>query len=308
MLTSCIQAYNNFVPTQAYMAFASHAGCPPTYAYGNSTETIFQCLVSKPSLVLQEASFLVSSSGFPGFLAFSLVTDGVFLAERPTQQLLRRKLNGERALIGNNAEEGEYPLHRKYFFSTLLTVQPGPSFTPQNIVTEDVLKAWLHIMVPLFTNNDIAKVLMIYPISNTTVDPNAPKFATLGNAGPTALNESQVNTGQQERADNIFAEAFIVCPSYWMAEAYSDNKASYKYQYSVPVATHGTDVAAYFGPLNVPDLQPSFQNAMISMIGAFVIHGDPSIPARLANAGFNGTTSDPKPAFEWPPYTLYHPY
>ena len=36
-----------------------------------------------------------------------------------------------------------------------------------------------------------------------------------------------------------------------MAEAFSDRgRASYKYQYSVGVALHGTDVAAYFGPLN----------------------------------------------------------
>lgn len=48
---------------------------------------------------------------------------------------------------------------------------------------------------------------------------------------------------------NIYAETTFVCPSYWMAEAFSDlPRVSYKYQYSVVPALHGTDVSAYFGP------------------------------------------------------------
>jgi hypothetical protein len=125
--------------------------------------------------------------------------------------------------------------------------------------------AWLVRTFPLFTNDDIAKILLYYPSSNATDDPNAAKFATLGYTGPTALNESQVGTGQQQRADNIYAETTFVCPSYWMAEAFSDRgRRSYKYQYSVPVATHAADVTGYFGPA-AQDQGPDFELAFMSM-------------------------------------------
>lgn len=153
-------------------------------------------------------------------------TDGIFVQNLPSQQLLRKKVNGQNALIGNNAEE-------------------GPGFTPQNITTEADLVAWLQLTFPLFTNDDIAKILLYYPSSNASNAPNATLYATTGDVGPSALNQSSTGTGQQQRADNIYAETTFVCPSYWMAEAYSDRgRTSYKYQYSVPSALHGTDVTA----------------------------------------------------------------
>ena len=53
----------------------------------------------------------------------------------------------------------------------------------------------------MFTNDDIAKILLYYPSSNSSTDPNAPMYATSGDAGASALNESSVGTGQQQRAD-----------------------------------------------------------------------------------------------------------
>ncbi len=147
------------------------------------------------------------------------------MQDLPSQQLLRKKVNGKNALIGNNAIE-------------------GAPFTPQNITTENDLLSWLQLTFPLFTNDDIAKVLLYYQTSNASTDPNAPLFSTTGDTGPSALNQSDVGTGQQERADNIYAETTFVCPAYWMAEAYSDyGRKSYKYQFSVPPAEHGADVA-----------------------------------------------------------------
>ena len=49
-----------------------------------------------------------------------------------------------------------------------------------------------------------------------------------------------------------------------MAEAYSGS--SYKYQYSIPVAQHGADVTAYFGPA-VANQGPDFVLAFMSMQG-----------------------------------------
>ena len=81
------------------MAFATHAGCPPSLPFGNSSQT---------TEALQKADFLVSASSFPGFWAFLPVTDGVFVTGAPSTQLLKRKVNGHRLLVGNNAEEGMY--------------------------------------------------------------------------------------------------------------------------------------------------------------------------------------------------------
>lgn len=124
--------------------------------------------------------------------------------------------------------------------------------------------AWLELTFPLFTNDDIAKILLYYPSSNASDSSSAVDFATLGYTGPSAINESSVGTGQQQRADNIYAETTFVCPSYWMAESFTDKgRASYKYQYSVPAAQHGADVAGYFGPAaNIRS--PAFELAFMS--------------------------------------------
>jgi len=96
------------------------------------------------------------------------------------------------------------------------------------------------------------------------VNPNAINFATSGYTGPSALNESSVATGQQQRADNIYAETTFVCPSYWMAEAFSDyGRSSYRYQFSVPAATHGADPTVYFGPGGT-NIGPDFELAFMS--------------------------------------------
>jgi hypothetical protein len=48
-----------------------------------------------------------------------------------------------------------------------------------------------------------------------------------------------------------------------MAEAFSDKgRSSYKYQYSVPLASHGLDVTGYFGP-PAADQGPDFEQAFM---------------------------------------------
>ena len=77
----------------------------------------------------------------------------------------------------------------------------GPAFTPQNIVTEDDFVGFLHNTFPLFTDDDVSRVLLYYPSTNASVDMSTPDFATSGNNAPTALNESTFATGQLQRAD-----------------------------------------------------------------------------------------------------------
>jgi len=132
--------YKDWVPSQSYYAFAGLANCMPNTAYGSSARTIFECLVNQDTETLQYASFNVSASGTFGTWGFLPVTDGVFIQDVPSQQLLEKKVNGENLLVGNNANE-------------------GPLFVPQTIDTEADLLAWLELTFPLFSNDDIARIL-----------------------------------------------------------------------------------------------------------------------------------------------------
>jgi carboxylesterase type B len=142
----------------------------------------FSCVVSKDPYTLQKASQSISASGTYGTWGFLPVTDGNFVQQLPSQQLLQEKVNGKRLLVGNNANE-------------------GPAFTPHNITTEDDLLASLRLTFPLFSTDDIAKILLYYPSTNASVDPSIPEYSTLGFTEATVLNESDLATGQQQRAD-----------------------------------------------------------------------------------------------------------
>jgi hypothetical protein len=49
-----------------------------------------------------------------------------------------------------------------------------------------------------------------------------------------------------------------------MAEAFQDRgRSSFKYQYSIPPATHGADVSGYFGPRAVTQ-SAEFEKAFMS--------------------------------------------
>lgn len=226
------------------------------------------------------------------------MTDGSLIPELPSRQLLQKRVNGINILVGNNANE-------------------GPLFVPQTLSSEDDLVAWLRATFPLFSNNDIAKILLYYPSSNDTTDMNASIYATDGDSGPTALNQSNVGTGQQQRANNIYAETTFVCPSYWLAEAFSDKRGppgqegrAYKYQYSVLPAVHGADVLAYFGPVGAQPYSSSFSIAFQQIWGNFVINSDPSLSQEVAVGQTNGTVSPQgaNPATNWPPFSVYNPY
>ena len=94
--------YKDFVPSQSYYAFASAAGCfgPPAPPFNNFNKSIFACLVSKDTATLQYASASVSGSSRYGTWAFLPVTDGVFVQQLPSQQLLKKQVNGKSILVG----------------------------------------------------------------------------------------------------------------------------------------------------------------------------------------------------------------
>jgi len=122
------------------------------------------------------------------------------------------------------------------------------------------------------------------------------------------LNQSDVGTGQQERADNIYAETTFVCPAYWMAEAYSDyGRTSYKYQFSVPPAEHGDDVPAYFGPATA-NIGPDLALAFRKIWGNFIMNYNPSIASSIANGASSNSSSSVNDASNWPAFAIYAPY
>ncbi|KZF20748.1 alpha/beta-hydrolase [Xylona heveae TC161] len=291
--------YADFVPSQSYYAFANAAGCFHGVNWGGFNNSIFECLLNKDTMTLQMASNNVSIEGKFGTWGFLPVTDGEFIQNLPSVQLQQGKVNGLRMLAGNNANE-------------------GPLFTPQNITTEDDFLAFLNTTFPLFDNDDLAKVLMYYPSSNASDTPSMPRFSTTGTSGPSALNESEFGTGQQQRADNLYGESTFSCPAYWLAEAYTKpGYEAYRYQYSAPPAQHGSDVQAYFGPPS-PLYSPDLMNAFMQIWGNFITHNNPSIPNAVANNATSSTASNStssssanntfNPASQWPMYSLAQPY
>ena len=94
--------YNDWIPSQAYYAFAAEANCSINrpYGYNQSSQTIFDCLVNASTETLQIASYRTEGSGAFYQYTFVPVTDGVFVQERPSQQITEGRLNGVNTLTG----------------------------------------------------------------------------------------------------------------------------------------------------------------------------------------------------------------
>jgi carboxylesterase type B len=279
--------YNAFVPSQSYYAFAQAVGCL-TGPFGHSNATVFQCLQGMDTETLQNASNAVSQADAFGQWGFLPVTDGIYIQQRPSHQLLEKKINGQHILVGMNANE-------------------GAPFVPQPINTEDDFVTYIRQTFPLFKDSDISKTLMYYPSTNASVSANAIDFATNGVDGATALNESTVASGQQQRADNLYAETTFNCPGYWLSEAFSDGgRSAYRYADSVIPALHGEDVAGYFGP-RTPQFGVDFEYAWMKIWGNFITKSNPSISNAVANGASSNSTAF-NPASNWPRYTIANPY
>ena len=178
--------------------------------------------------------------------------------------------------------------------------------TPQNVVTEDDFVAFVRNKFPLFTDTDVDKLLSYYPVSRVSAELNIRTFATNGTTDPlTAQDVSTFATGTQQLANNLYAETTFVCPSYWMAEAFTgEGRKAYKYQYSVPGALHGADLSAYFGP-PTPNQGEGFGRAVMTMLGNFVTTSDPSISAKIAAS--NNTETVTLAATKWPDFSVARP-
>ncbi|KAF2786168.1 inactive carboxylesterase 4 [Melanomma pulvis-pyrius CBS 109.77] len=252
--------YNHAIPTRYYYELAAEVGC-------GASGAVLECLRAKDSEILQQANNNISIAGAYGTWSFLPVTDYTFITKLPSVALNDKKVNGESILVGNNANEGAL-------------------FVPPNITTLVDLRSWLRVAFPTFSLDDIQNVITAYPSVDSAVNASDAKFATNGYGQPTAVNVSQIATGQQQRAYNIYAEATFVCPSYWLNNAYAPQH-SFHYQYSVPFGSHADDVSAYFGP-SALNQSPSFSLAFRQIWGNFVTTSNPSLASEAPTKKWPG--------------------
>lgn len=261
-------SYDEDFPTYLYDQFVSLSGCE-----GDSDK--MSCLRNQDVEVLQEANVNVTSAAAYGTWAFAPVTDGCFIQNAPSVQLLDEKaVNGNHMWASHNADEGAL-------------------FVPKNITTEEALVDFLRTSFPRFDDDDIASVLETYPLGAYGADTSNPLFATAGDSGPTAVDVSPFGIGYQQRAFAIYGEVIFQCPSYWVATGFTGDeaKSSYLFTYTSPPALHGTDTSGYFGP-SIPTLSDEFMQAWQSMWGAYIKTGSPNIPADVANNTGSDVLSD----------------
>ncbi|KAI2640213.1 carboxylesterase [Xylaria nigripes] len=242
-------------PTASYQAFVDQAGCA-------DAEMPFQCLLSVDTMVLQNASAAVSKSANYGQWAFIPVTDGSLIRKRPAEQLaVDKRVNGLRILTSNNENE-------------------GPIFTPQNITNEKEFVNFVLTNYPRLSEQNLTSILKLYAIPEGTAEVYANSD---GLTQPYSTTNSNWAVGWQQAANNLYAEATFVCPSYWIADAFAGvgTKRSWKYQFSVASSEHGADLEPLFDDPKVPGtgMDEVFRTALQQTWGNFVVRGDPTLSA-----------------------------
>ncbi|KAK6853932.1 carboxylesterase [Apiospora arundinis] len=252
--------YADARPSESYYRFAKEVGCFTDDVLANGT--VFDCLVSQDSATLQKASDAVSASGRYGQWAFIPVTDKKLIKERPSEQLLSGEVNGIRVLTSNNLNEGAV-------------------FTPQNVKNEHAFRGFLRSNYPLLSPENVSSILDLYGLPEDAkdifVDSN-------GRTPPFSTTNSEFGFGWQQVANNFYAEATFVCPSYWLADAYTKKRITkeakaWRYQYSASPASHGNDVQPVFNLASpaVANMPREFLDGLQRAWGNFVVHGVPSL-------------------------------
>ena len=149
----------------------------------------------------------------------------------------------------------------------------------------------------------------MYQFDYSNTDLAAPLFDTLGDSGPTALNQSKFATGQKQRAFNLNGEVTFDCPGYWLAEAFSGaGRESWKYQYSVTPAYHGADLTAYFS-INATTPTRDFIYAFQKIWGNFIMKNSPMISIIEASGNATNATVPQGDGgnLAWPTYSSTSP-
>ncbi|KAI0407572.1 carboxylesterase [Xylaria palmicola] len=262
-------------PTLSYQAFVKQAGC-------SDAEVPWVCLQSADTLVLQNASARVSASANYGQWAFIPVTDGKLIRQRPSEQLVvGKKVNGLRILTGNNENE-------------------GPGFAPQNITNEAAFVNFVSTNYPRLSEQNLTSILELYAVPENA---SAVYADSDGVTPPFSTTNSNWAVGWQQAATNLYAETTFVCPSYWLADAFSSGRgrSSWKYQFSVPPSSHAADLS----PLTADPktlgtgLDEVFRTAFQQTWGNFIVSGDPALSAAQVSTADRGNITASS-AGHWP--------
>lgn len=291
--------YDGEEPTRVYDQFAAEVGCADDHNHGYRNISVFDCLVAADTITLQNASAQVSGRYKYGQWSFVPVTDLDFLAERPSVQLNAGKVNGLRMLTGVSYRTYSrgLPVRVVLWMRTCdqtndankNNADEGQGFVRQNITSTSDFEDFTKSLFPRMSSQDLERLFLAYSISPIV---QGPLFSTLGDSGPTALNQSSFATGQQQRANNLYAETTFVCPSYWLASAYSHAdsgwgrdspvKKAWKYQFSVPPSEHGADLDAYQAfnreALGKGTMTEAVRKAVQLAWGRLIIYNDPTLP------------------------------
>ncbi|TID02259.1 Secreted lipase [Colletotrichum higginsianum] len=259
--------HDDMQPSQAYYDLAARTGCLETTITQNGS--VFNCLQSVESNILQNASAFVSMGTRWGQWAFLPVTDGKLITERPTKQLSKARVNGLAILAGNNANEG-----------TL--------FVPPDVQTRDDFLARIRLNYPLLTEENITTIMRLYEVEE--IPPMESLYSTNGLTPPHATSLSGVASGWLQAAYNLYAEATFVCPAMFLADAFSNRsepslpaKQAWRYQYSPPPAFHDDDLDVLMKSVqgtndtDGADESTGFRIAFQSIWGRFIIDGDPTL-------------------------------
>lgn len=222
-------------------------------------------------VVLQNASAKVSASGDYGQWAFIPVTDGTLIQKRPTEQLaIKKRVNGLRVLTGNNENE-------------------GPGFTPQNITSKEGFISFILTSYPRLSEKNITSILELYTVPENSSEIYADSN---GLTPPFSTTNSNWAVGWQQAANNLYAETTFVCPSYWMADAFAGTggKSAWKYQFSVPISSHGADVTPLSADPKTPGtgMDEVFRTAFQRIWGNFVVKGDPTLSTEQVDTAMRG--------------------
>ncbi|KAI1331668.1 carboxylesterase [Xylariaceae sp. FL0255] len=251
--------YNAGWPQLSYDRLVDATGC-------STAKDTFSCLVGVDTVTLQTANGDVTVSSNYGQWAFIPVTDGRLIRKRPAEQLaLDKATNGNQVLVGQNENEGVI-------------------FCPQNITTQDDFEAFVLTNYPNLSAENMTSILALYAVpanaSTLAVDSD-------GLNAPFSTTNSNFGVGWQQAVNNLYAETTFVCPAYWMGDGYSGNgKSAYRYQYSVPPASHGAELTSLTQTPSAAGNQvdETFTIAFQQIWGNFVVNGSPALSSAQVTA------------------------
>lgn len=169
---------NDSVPTRSYNAFAAAVGCTSSSSHDFDT---FDCLNKADPLIIAQASNNVSQQTIYGQWAFTPVTDGTFVRDLPSVELVGRASNQVAVLVGSNVDEGS------------LFIRGSTSRTSADFYT------YVSELLPAFDNATVAELVQHYPEPEASGDLYSTQF---------------------DRISTLYADSVFNCPSVRTADAF----------------------------------------------------------------------------------------